>query len=70
MRKIEELLAEAPAFEGIESAHLELIAGCAHNEVFEQGAYLMREGDPADRFYVIRSGTRGDGDLRPPSAAG
>ncbi len=57
MRKIEELLGETPAFEGIESAHLELIAGCAHNETFEQGAYLMREGDPADCFYVIRRGS-------------
>ena len=56
MRAIDELLAEAPAFEGMAAAHLELIAGCAHNEVFEEGAYLMREGDPADRFYVIRRG--------------
>lgn len=56
MKAINELLAEAPAFEGFGSAHLELIAGCAHNEVFEAGAFLMREGDPADRFYVIRRG--------------
>jgi CRP/FNR family transcriptional regulator, cyclic AMP receptor protein len=56
MQAIDELLGQAPALEGIGSAHLELIAGCAHNEVFEEGAYLMREGDPADRFYVIRRG--------------
>ena len=36
--------------------HLELIAGCARNVVFEHGEYLMREGDPADTFYVIRHG--------------
>ena len=65
MQAIDELLAEAPAFEGMAPAHLELIAGCARNEVFEQGDYLMREGDPADHFYVIRRGTGGDGDLRP-----
>jgi CRP/FNR family cyclic AMP-dependent transcriptional regulator len=56
MRTIDELLTEAPAFEGMRPGHLELIAGCARNEVFEEGAYLLREGDPADRFYVIRRG--------------
>lgn len=56
MKPIDELLAEVPAFEGMGSAHLKLIAGCARNDVFEQGAYLMREGDPADHFYVIRRG--------------
>ena len=53
MQAIDELLAEAPAFEGMAPAHLELIAGCARNEVFEEGAYLMREGDPADHFYAF-----------------
>jgi CRP-like cAMP-binding protein len=56
MRTIDQLLTEAPAFEGMDSAHLELIAGCARNEIFKQGAYVMREGDAADRFYVIRAG--------------
>ena len=56
MQTIEELLAEAPCFEGMAPAHLELIAGCARNQVFEQGAYLMREGEDADSFYVIRRG--------------
>ncbi|MEO8091744.1 MAG: cyclic nucleotide-binding domain-containing protein [bacterium] len=59
MQAIDELLAAAPAFEGMGTAHLELIAGCARNEVFEPGAYLLREGDPADRFYVIRRGRVG-----------
>lgn len=56
MRTIDELLTEAPAFEGMSNEHLELIAGCARNETFEEGAYLLREGDPADVFYVIRRG--------------
>lgn len=56
MRTVDQLLAEAPSFEGMSSAHLELIAGCGHNEVFEPGDYLLREGDAADRFYVIRRG--------------
>jgi CRP-like cAMP-binding protein len=56
MQTVEELIAEVPAFEGMAPAHLELIAGCAGNEVFEQGAYLMRAGEEADSFYVIRRG--------------
>jgi CRP/FNR family transcriptional regulator, cyclic AMP receptor protein len=56
MRTIDELLAEAPAFEGMSKEHLELIAGCAQNRAFEDGAYLMREGDAANIFYVIRTG--------------
>ena len=38
MQTIDQLLAEAPAFNGMSREHLELIAGCAHNEVFEDGA--------------------------------
>lgn len=56
MRTIEQLLAEAPAFEGMSEEHLALIAGCAQNRSFDEGSYLMREGDPADTFYVIRRG--------------
>ena len=56
MRTVDQLLAEAPAFEGMSPEHLELIAGCGRNEVYEVGAYLLREGDPADRFYVLRRG--------------
>lgn len=56
MQTIDELIAEAPAFQEMSREHLELIAGCARNETFEGGSYLMREGDPADRFYVIRYG--------------
>ena len=56
MQTIEQLLAEAKAFNGMSGEHLALIAGCAQNKVFEDGEYLMREGDPADTFYVVRLG--------------
>ena len=56
MQTIEQLLAEAKAFSGMSQEHLELIAGCAQNEVFEDGAYLIREGDAANSFYVVRLG--------------
>jgi CRP/FNR family cyclic AMP-dependent transcriptional regulator len=56
VQTIEQLLAEAPAFNGMLEEHLTLIAGCARNTTFEDGSYLMREGDPADTFFVIRHG--------------
>ena len=56
MQTIEQLLAEAPAFEGMSEEHLALIAGCAQNRTFDDGSYLMREGDPANTFFVIRRG--------------
>jgi CRP-like cAMP-binding protein len=56
MRTIDALLAEAPAFAGMRAEHLALIAGCASNQVFAPGDFLLRENDPADRFYVIRRG--------------
>jgi CRP-like cAMP-binding protein len=56
MKTIEQLLAEAPKFEEMSDDHLKLIAGCAQNRTFEEGEYLLREGDPADVFYVIRYG--------------
>jgi CRP/FNR family transcriptional regulator, cyclic AMP receptor protein len=56
MQTIEQLLAEAAVFGGMEPDQLSLIAGCAQNRVFEEGEYLMREGDPAGTFFVIRHG--------------
>jgi CRP/FNR family cyclic AMP-dependent transcriptional regulator len=57
MRTLDELLADVPALAGLSSEHRELISGCARNSVFAPGEYLMREGDPADTFFVIRHGT-------------
>ena len=56
MQTIEQLLAEAKAFNAMSEKHLSLIAGCAQNQVFEDGAYLMREGEPANSFYLVRLG--------------
>jgi CRP-like cAMP-binding protein len=57
MRTIEELLGEAPALGALSPEHRAVIAGCGRNRVFEPGKYLMREGEPADVFYVIREGS-------------
>jgi CRP/FNR family cyclic AMP-dependent transcriptional regulator len=56
MRTIDELIVESPTFKGMSSEQLKLIAGCAVNEHYEAGKLLLREGDPAERFYLIRHG--------------
>lgn len=56
MRTIEDLIAEAPVFAELGSEHLALIAACAGNEHVEAGTRLLREGEPADRFFLIRRG--------------
>jgi CRP-like cAMP-binding protein len=56
VQTIEQLLAEAAAFNGMSQSQLSLIGGCAQNRVFEDGEYLMQEGEAADSFYVIRLG--------------
>ncbi len=57
MRTIDQLIAETPTFAGLAPEHLEFIAGCAWNERVPAGTRLLREGEPADRFYLIRHGT-------------
>jgi CRP/FNR family transcriptional regulator, cyclic AMP receptor protein len=54
---VADLLTEAPLFAGMRSDHLELVAGCGRLARFAEGAELVREGRPADRFYVVRTGT-------------
>src|ERR1700758_2694465 len=56
MHTLDELIAAAPVFAGLEPAHLALIAGCGRNEHVAAGATLHREGAPADTFHLIREG--------------
>ena len=65
-----QLLAEVPLFAGLGAEELELLAGCASNVRFDAGEVLFREGDAADTFYVIRSGTRRARDASCRPAAG
>lgn len=56
MQTIDQLIAQAPVFAGLAPEHLELVAGCARNQHAQAGQLLMREGEPADRFFLIRRG--------------
>ena len=57
MQRIDELIATAPVFEGLPAEQLALIAGCGHNEHAPTGAMLLRSGEAADRFFLIRRGS-------------
>jgi CRP-like cAMP-binding protein len=56
VRTIEDLLSETAALGALTPEHRRLIAGCGSNRTFAAGDYLMREGEPADTFYVVRTG--------------
>ncbi len=53
---LERILSEHTFFAGMNDTYRDLVAGCAANEVCHAGAYVYREGDPADKFYLIRHG--------------
>jgi len=55
-RDIPELLRAHDFTRSLADAHLAIIAGCAQNFRFAAGDYIFREGEPADRFYLIRHG--------------
>jgi hypothetical protein len=62
VRGLERLICEHRFFAGMAPEYCELIGGCARNVRFDKGAYLFREGEPADEFFLIRL------DLREPPA--
>lgn len=57
MKDIASLLNEHPFCQDLEPAIVELIAGCAKNVVFKENEYVLKEGNDADYFYLIRHGT-------------
>jgi len=56
METLEGILAEHPFFEGLQPEFMNLMLGCASNVRFDKGAYIFKEGDPANTFYLLRAG--------------
>ena len=57
METIDDLLSRHEFFRGLRPDYLALIAGCGRNVHVDAGAYLVREGQTADRFFAIRGGS-------------
>jgi len=53
---LESTLAQHPFFRGMSERARQLIAGCATHRVFHDGDYVMREGEAADTFFLVRHG--------------
>jgi CRP/FNR family transcriptional regulator, cyclic AMP receptor protein len=51
-----ELIAQQLFFQGLSVHHLELLADFAMEKRFKPGQWIFRQGDPADRFYLILEG--------------
>src|SRR6266571_9106187 len=50
------LVAEHPFLQGMTPEHLAILTECAMFAEFKKGELIFREGDPANRFYLIQSG--------------
>lgn len=46
-----------PFLAGMNGEHLSLLTDCASGAHFNKGQIILREGEPANRFYLIESGT-------------
>jgi len=56
METIQAILTAHPFFTDFPARYLELVVGCASNLRFEAGKLIFREGEEADKFYLIREG--------------
>jgi CRP-like cAMP-binding protein len=57
MQTLDELIVTAPLFTDLAPEHVRTIAGCAVNEHFDAGQLMVREGEAAERFYLLRGGS-------------
>lgn len=56
MKSMTDLIREHSFVAGMSEEHSATVAGCAKNVLFEPGAYIIREGQSADEFHLIRDG--------------
>ena len=51
-----EILRQHPFLAQLSDKHMEILLGCASNVRFDEGSYLIHEGQLANQFYLIRTG--------------
>jgi CRP-like cAMP-binding protein len=53
---LEKVIGGHPFLKGLTPHHLRLLSDCAMKTTFNAGELIFREGDPANRFYLITKG--------------
>src|SRR6516225_1671804 len=53
---MQRIVREHQFFAGLGDGFFTLVTNCSRNERFESGQYLFHAGEPADEFYLLRSG--------------
>lgn len=56
MDTLEPIIQEHNFFIGLKPDLLKMVVGCASNVVFDKKQVIFKEGDQADKLYLIRSG--------------
>jgi CRP/FNR family transcriptional regulator, cyclic AMP receptor protein len=56
VRTLEPLLRTHEFFRDLDPGYVNLLVSCASNVRFAGGAFLFREGEPAQEFFLIREG--------------
>jgi CRP/FNR family transcriptional regulator, cyclic AMP receptor protein len=59
MEDLKNILITHPFFAGMRPEHLQLVVGCASNVRFDAGKFILREGEEANEFYLLRHGKVG-----------
>jgi len=54
---LEKIIAGHPFFADLEPSYISLLVGCSSNVRFEAGHQILREGDEANEFYLVRQGS-------------
>jgi CRP-like cAMP-binding protein len=59
MEDLERLLREHRFLEGLTPEQIRFLVSCVSNRRFTAGDFLFHEGEPADRFFLLRHGSVG-----------
>jgi len=56
MQTIDQILRAHPFFKDLKEEYLKIVTGCASNVVFKTDEIILKEGKPANHFYLIKGG--------------
>lgn len=56
METLEPILKQHQFFKGLPEKYIDFTVGCSANAIFKADEVILKEGEAADKFYLIRSG--------------